>query len=175
MFRTLSAILLFLAVLTPALAERLPLSQQMKPSPLPSVPPAFLMDDDKGGNPKLSDFKGRFVVLNFWATWCGPCVKEMPALDALAGKLNPADIAVVAVNENSNGVEMAKNFYAKRGLRNLKIYVDTSGRALPLLKIPGLPVTLLINREGKEIGRIEGDADWASDESIAFLRKLAAQ
>jgi thiol-disulfide isomerase/thioredoxin len=134
-----------------------------------TLPPLAFTDAD--GKPlSLDDFKGKLVLLNLWATWCGPCVEEMPSLDRLQAKLGGGDFAVVALATDRQGKALVEPFLAKLGVKNLVMYLDTTGGVNRALKTRGLPTTLLIDREGKEIGRLEGAASWDSDAAAAFLR-----
>lgn len=128
---------------------------------------------DLYGNPvTLADFSGKVVVLNFWATWCPPCLAEMPSLDSLAGEMAGDDFAVIAMSTDRGGLERVEAFFKHTQIRNLEIYHDRSrdmGRQAGVL---GLPVTLILDREGREIARILGDADWHSPEARALLRRV---
>ena len=182
MFRPFCAIALFFSVfvvicsVTPlAIAsESKPFTGRIATSTPPQPVAAFLIDTDKGQSLTIHDFKGRYVLMNFWATWCAPCVKEMPTLDALSKKLDPKQFQIVAVNENSKGMDVTPNFYAQHNLKNLGVYVDTSGRGLPMVKARALPLTLIIDTQGNEIGRVEGDVNWMAPDVIDYLQKLPA-
>jgi thiol-disulfide isomerase/thioredoxin len=130
---------------------------------------------DAGGKPKsLADFKGKVVLLNIWATWCVPCREEMPALDKLQTKLGGEDFAVLAVNIDKGGAEKAAGFLKETGATNLALYTDPSGKLFSVLKAVGMPTTLLIDREGGEIARLVGPADWASPEAVAIIEAAIA-
>ena len=125
--------------------------------------------DGAGRQTSLRDFKGRYVLLNVWATWCGPCVKEMPALNALQRHLAPRQVALVALAEDRKGQTAVAGFYQRHGLENLAVYVDAEGDAMALLKLRGLPTTLLVGPDGREIGRTETALDWMKPENLAWL------
>jgi thiol-disulfide isomerase/thioredoxin len=128
---------------------------------------------DANGRPRsLADFTGRVVLLNVWATWCGPCRKEMPTLDRLQGELGGADFEIVPLSIDRGGLETIRAFYAEIGVRNLAIYTDPSGRALRTLSAVGLPTTLIVNRAGQEVGRALGPAEWDAPEIVALLRSI---
>lgn len=137
------------------------------PRPLPEVS----FTDGEGRAMTLSAFEGKVILLNIWATWCVPCREEMPTLDNLEAKLGGADFQVVALSIDQGGVAPVRDFYAEIGLRNLKIYIDDQMRAPPLLGVVGIPGTLLIDREGREIGRKLGPAEWDSEEVVAEIRR----
>jgi thiol-disulfide isomerase/thioredoxin len=136
---------------------------------------AIKFDDDQGRSRSLADFKGKVVLLNIWATWCGPCRKEMPALDRLQAALAGPDFDVVALSIDRGGMDAVRKFFADIGVRNLAMYLDSSGQALRTLSALGLPTTLLIDREGREIGRLIGPAEWDSPEMIEFVRCVVAK
>ena len=116
--------------------------------------------DGDGQVRSLADFNGKVVVLNLWAAWCVPCRKEMPALDRLQTSLGGRNFAVVPLSIDRGGRETVAKFYAEIGIRELPVYIDTSGEALPALGAVGLPTTLVLDRAGEEIARIVGPAEW---------------
>jgi thiol-disulfide isomerase/thioredoxin len=122
----------------------------------------------------ISAFKGRGIVLNFWATWCAPCVKEMPDLDRLHALLKKEGIDVLAVSVDRNALRLAKKFYKINEIRHMPVLIDKNRKVLRRLSIRGLPTTVLINPEGMEVGRIVGAIEWNSPENVAFLRRLLA-
>lgn len=117
------------------------------------------------------DFKGRAVVLNLWATWCVPCRQEMPSLDRLQAKLGGPRFQVLAVSIDKQGATVVQPFYRELGLQSLGIYLDPSGQAPSVLGVEGVPVTLLINAQGREIGRKLGALEWDSPAMIDTLRQ----
>jgi len=135
----------------------------------------IIFQDESGAETGLDKWKGRVVLLNLWATWCAPCRKEMPELDALQQKLGSADFEVVAVSLDRQGAETARKFLDETKATNLKLYLDPTSRALDAVKAPGLPATVLIDREGHEVGRLVGPADWASPEAVALVEKVISQ
>lgn len=137
--------------------------------PKPVPPLSFL--DGEGRRIDLSEFKDRLVLLNLWATWCAPCVKEMPALDRLQAQLGGEGFQVVALSVDRGGKEQVQPFFQRVGLRNLALYLDPSSSSMQALSLRGLPTTLLVDQEGRELGRIEGAVEWDSPEVVAFLRK----
>lgn len=122
----------------------------------------------------LEDFLGKVVLLNMWATWCGPCRAEMPTLDRLQATLGGRDFEVVALSIDEGGIPVVKKFYEELGLKSLRIYVDPTLKAPITLKALGVPTTLLINREGKEIGRYAGPAEWDSPTIVSIIRQQLA-
>ncbi|MDA1089872.1 MAG: TlpA disulfide reductase family protein [Proteobacteria bacterium] len=127
--------------------------------------------DANGNQQSLEAHRGRGVVFNFWATWCAPCVREMPQLDRLKALLEPDGIDVVALSEDRKGATLVKKFYRINKLKNLAINIDEGGKVLRDSRVIGLPATLFINADGLEIGRVYGISEWDSKESVAFLRR----
>ncbi len=129
---------------------------------------------DGAGAPKtLADFKGRVVLLNVWATWCVPCRKEMPALDRLQKELGSDKFEVVALSVDRGGVDASRKFLDSINVANLKLYVDPTAKMSSPLKIIGMPTTLLINAEGREVGRLIGEAVWDSEDAKKLIRAVA--
>jgi len=169
------AITVFLALhsAAPACAEEF--AKRFTTVDPPRAVPAFVFQDDKGVTHDLKDYKGRYVLLNLWATWCGPCVKEMPSLDGLQGKFGKNELSVVALNEDRGGVTAARAFYTAHTLQNLPIFVDRFGEIPYALHASGYPATYLINPNGMEIGYLEGEADWTAPDAVSFLKAKTAR
>ncbi len=134
---------------------------------------AFL---DAAGRPvSIEDFRGKTVVLNLWAPWCGPCLQEMPALDRLAARLPDKDFAVVAVTKDPVGDSPSKRTFEKMGLKRLNLYLDPEGRLASETNARGFPTTLVIGRDGAPLAYREGAAAWDGDATVAKLEALAAR
>ncbi len=116
------------------------------------------------------DFVGRLILVNFWATWCAPCVEEMPSLDRLQAALGGEDFEVVAISIDRGGVAAVEPFFQRHGLEHLATYVDPLGSAPRGFEILGLPTTVLIDPGGRWVGRLAGPAEWDSDEAKALIR-----
>src|SRR3990172_4604481 len=138
--------------------------------PQPRVLPAIRFADENERAMTLQDFRGKFVLLNIWATWCVPCRKEMPTLDRLQAKLGGPDFEVVALSIDRGGPFVVSTFYSEIGIRALRIYVDKTGEASANLGVAGIPTTLLIDRESREIGRKIGPAAWDSPEVVKVIQ-----
>lgn len=121
----------------------------------------------------LADYRGKGVVLNFWATWCVPCVAEMPALAKLAERVHDAEVAVLPLSSDRGGAPAVERFYQQRNVEGLPVLLDARGEAARAFGVRGIPTTVLIDRNGRERGRLEGGADWSSDEAVAAVRELA--
>ena len=122
----------------------------------------------------LSDFAGKGVVLNLWATWCVPCVREMPALDALAQAVAGSGVVVLPLSSDNGGAEAVQRFYDQRGIKRLPVMLDPRSAVAQALNVRGIPTTLLIDKQGQEVGWLEGAVDWASPDAITVVKKVAA-
>ena len=138
----------------------------------PETLPAFKFQDADGKERTLADWRGKVVLLNLWATWCLPCRKEMPSLDRLQAAVGSEKFEVVAISVDRKGLEASKKFLAETGVKQLRLYVDASARLASDLKAVGLPATLLIDSEGREIGRLLGPAEWDSEEAARLVRSV---
>jgi thiol-disulfide isomerase/thioredoxin len=156
-----------------AIAQSPPKSFVMHESPKPV--PTIAFEDEQGRPRSLADFRGKVVLLNIWATWCVPCRKEMPALDRLEGALGGQTFEVVALSIDRGGMNVVCKFFAEIGIRNLAMYLDTSGKAPRELGTVGLPTTLVIDRDGREIGRLIGPAEWDAPEMMGFVRCIISR
>jgi thiol-disulfide isomerase/thioredoxin len=136
---------------------------------------AIRFDDSQGQARSLADFRGKVVLLNIWATWCVPCRKEMPALDHLEAILGGAKFTVVTISVDRIGIEAVARFFEEVGVQRLPVYADGSGKALRALRAIGLPTSVIIDREGREVGRVTGPAEWDSGATIEFLRGVISQ
>lgn len=142
-----------------------------KPRPLPEVS----FTDVEGRPVTLAAFRGKVTLLNIWATWCAPCRAEMPTLERLEVRLGGPDFQVVALSIDQGGVSVVRDFYEQLGLQNLEIYMDDEMQVPPTLGVVGIPGTLLIDREGREIGRKLGPAEWDSEEIVAEIQRYLKQ
>lgn len=128
--------------------------------------------DADGAGRRLAEHRGRVVVVNFWATWCAPCVREMPALDRLAGSLAGLEADVVALSADFGDISRPRAFYERTGIAHLGLYHDREKAVAKGAAIRGLPVTLILDRQGREVARLTGDAHWDAPEAIAVIRAL---
>jgi thiol-disulfide isomerase/thioredoxin len=143
-----------------------------------SLPP-LAFKDGQGAAKSLADWHGRTVLLNLWATWCVPCRKEMPALNALQRKLGGADFEVVSINIDTRDTDKPREWLKNVGVDTLAYYADNSARVFQDLKAIGkafgMPTTLIVDRNGCELAALAGPAEWASDDALklvtAALRK----
>jgi len=138
--------------------------------PVPVADAPFVRAD--GSEARLAEFRGKGIVLNLWATWCAPCVAEMPALKHLADAVRKEGIMVMPLSSDRGGAPVVRDFYRKHGLDGLDVWLDPRGSAARAWGARGLPTTLLIGRDGMERARIEGDAAWGTPEAVAQVREI---
>ena len=139
-------------------------------APIDSSDVVFLGQD--GADMTLADYAGQYVVLNFWATWCAPCRHEMPMLSDLQTALGGDDLQVVTIATGRNPRPAIEAFFTDIGVDNLPMHTDARQSLSRSLGVLGLPVTLILNPDGQEIARLQGDADWSSDSAVAILNEL---
>jgi thiol-disulfide isomerase/thioredoxin len=150
---------------TPGPSDGAPFIALQTPRPVPEI--GFTNGDDAPLT--LGDFHGRMVLLNVWATWCVPCRKEMPALDRLQAKLGGPRFTVVPLSIDHRGRDVVARFYRELGLKSLGIYVDKSGNAISAVNAVGMPTTLLIDAQGRELGHVIGPAEWDGHAMLSLL------
>lgn len=134
--------------------------------------PAISFQDAAGVEKSLADFPGQGLVINLWATWCPPCVAEMPALDRLARHLAAERIAVLPLSSDRGGRAVVEAFYQRVGLTGLGIWLDPRGAAARAMGVRALPTTIIVDRQGQERARLEGDAAWDAAPFVAAIRRL---
>ena len=140
--------------------ERVRLGEFIPASP-PLQAPAISFVDLAGNTVSLSEFTGKIVLINLWATWCEPCLREMPSLERMQLRLGDK-ITVIAVSEDRGGNKTVEPFIDKLGLKSIKTYLDPKSAAERAFQVQGLPTTILIDRKGRILGRVEGAAEWDS-------------
>lgn len=136
--------------------------------------PGTEFTDPDGGTHSLADYAGKVVLVNFWATWCAPCREEMPSLDALQTELGGDDFQVVTIATGRNAPEKIAKFYEETGVTALPVLLDPRQQLAREMGIVGLPVSVLIDRDGREVARLLGDADWAGEPAKTVIRQLTA-
>lgn len=128
--------------------------------------------EHEGREARLADFKGKVILVNFWATWCAPCVKELPSLDALQAAFGEENFEVVAVAAGPQGKDTPGEFLDRLGVENLKLYADPRLRLAAVIGGGAvLPVSILYDAKGREIGRLIGEADWSSPEARRLIER----
>jgi len=135
----------------------------------------FYFQDETGKTRSIKEWRDRVVLVNLWATWCAPCRKEMPALAGLQKRYGSKDFEVVAVSVDREGAKAAGPFLDETQSRALRLYVDPTSKSIELLTALGLPATVLIDRQGREVGRLLGPADWTSPEALRLITTALAE
>ena len=156
-----------------ALASEPPLAGRMEQFNLNTPPlpvPETRFRDASGKAVSLADFRGRVLLVNFWATWCAPCVQEMPSLDRLQADMGGKDFAVLAINEDRTGADVATPFLDKHGWKNLSVNVDDKMALARALGVRGMPSSFIIDRDGRIVGMLTGAAEWDSADAKALIR-----
>lgn len=150
----------------------------LAPAHAPFLVPDLIFKDAAGRGRTLADWRGRTVLLNLWATWCVPCRREMPALDALEGNLGGANFEVVAINIDTRDPDKPLTFLKDVGVTHLAYYADQSAKVFQDLKAAGkafgMPTTLIVDRAGCEIGEMAGPAEWSSPDGIKLISAAIA-
>ncbi len=185
--RFLIAALVYTAALTGANAQVLTDAQRAEAESLrsgdmrklaihaePVAAPDIVFTHRDGSPATLADTNGVLRLVNFWATWCAPCRREKPSLEAVQTELAPEGLQVLPIATGRNTPEAIDAFKAEVGLVSLDTDLDPRGTLAAAMGVPGLPVTVILNREGAEIGRLMGGADWNSPSAKAILRYLLA-
>lgn len=127
----------------------------------------------EGESIALADFRGKAILVNFWATWCLPCLKELPSLDVLEAELGGEKFQVVAIAADARGPEAAKAYLDRIKIKNLKLFADPNLRLVSAIGGANmLPVSILYDAKGREVGRLVGEADWASPEALRLVRSV---
>lgn len=134
---------------------------------------AFDLEED-GGTATLADYEGRYVLVNFWATWCAPCREEMPQLNALQKEFGGEDFEVLTIATGRNTPQGIARFFEEAGVDSLPRHQDPKQQLARQMGVLGLPISVLIDPEGREIARMQGDADWYSDSARAIIGALIA-
>ncbi len=130
---------------------------------------------DEAGTATLADYEGKVVLVNFWATWCAPCRKEMPALSELQKELGGEQFEVLTIATGRNSPEGIEKFFSEIGVDNLPRHQDPKQALAAQMGIFGLPISVILDAEGREIARLRGDADWSSDSAKAVIKALLPQ
>jgi thiol-disulfide isomerase/thioredoxin len=161
-----------LAARKPYAAELPDLAEVLVPVNPPQTPPEGVFVDADGGEHTIASFLGHGMVINFWATWCQPCIAEIPSLAVLARALAPHDIAVLPVSSDRGGASVVSAWFKDHNVSGLPVLLDPRGALGTAWGGKGIPTTHIISRDGKERARLEGAADWSSAATIALIQKL---
>ena len=128
--------------------------------------------NEAGDAVSLVDFKGKVTLLNLWATWCAPCLEEMPTLDQLENDLGSEAFQVIALAVDTKGAKAARETFEKLNIENLALYIDATAKATRPLRVKGMPTTILLNANAQEIGRLEGPANWNGAQAKKLISAL---
>lgn len=138
----------------------------------PREVPAITFADGEGEEATLATFKGQVGVVNFWATWCAPCIRELPSLMRLAATMKDYNLALIALSQDSQGAGTVAPFLEKNRLSGLPVFYDPKGAAARALHVSSLPTTLLIDAKGREVWRFEGAYEWDQPHILGLLQEL---
>jgi thiol-disulfide isomerase/thioredoxin len=166
-----AGLVLAAAAAGPAAAEP-PLEGDMsvfEPADPPAPAPELSVSDAEGNSVSLEDFAGTTILVNFWATWCAPCVRELPSLDRLQAARGGEDFRVVAVSLDRGGMDAVRPFFERLGIENLEVYLDPMGRMARAYEVRAFPTTVLIDEQGRELGRLAGPAEWDEAAALALV------
>lgn len=136
----------------------------------PDQPINFTFVDENGKDHKISEYRGKIVIINFWATWCPPCVTEMPSLKNLADTFPKDDVAVVTLCKEMKLLDDAKKLFENQKINNLPLYFDEKGEGAALFKVKGLPSTYILDRQGHLIGKLQGGTEWDHYEVLDLIQ-----
>ncbi len=150
------------------------LATALKRARAPKPAPDIVFLDAEGKKHHLSDFRGQGVVINLWATWCAPCVAEMPSLAALSKAVADEGIVVLPLSSDQGGAAAVSAFFREHGITGLPVLLDPDGDAERTFNVPGIPTSVIIDKAGMVQARMEGSADWSTPAAAALVRKLAA-
>ena len=136
----------------------------------PKIYKDVIFKDINQKNVNLDDFKGKLLILNFWATWCSPCREEMPSLDDLQSNSNFSNLKIFPINIGQEDISKSKFFFKELNIKNLDIYIDVPITLAKKFSLRGVPTTILFNKQGKEFARIMGSIDFNDEEFINWLK-----
>ena len=136
---------------------------------IPNIYEDVIFKDINQKDVDLDDFKGKLILLNFWATWCAPCKEEMPSLDDLQSNSNFSNLKIFPINIGQEDISKSEFFFKELGIKNLKIYFDAPITLAKKFSLRGIPTTIIFNKQGKEFARIIGSIDFKDKEFINWL------
>ncbi|OYV40390.1 MAG: hypothetical protein B7Z80_04690 [Rhodospirillales bacterium 20-64-7] len=154
--------------LAPDLPDAAAALDRFSPRPAPHL--AF--SDAKGQRLSLSSYRGHALLVNLWATWCGPCVAEIPSFAAIATKLAKSGVLILPISIDMEGAPVVQRFYKAHRIHDLPLLVDPDGNDMDAMRTNGVPTTLVLDRAGQVVGRMEGAADWDTPDTLAYLAAL---
>ena len=140
-------------------------------SKIPKPISPVIFKDFSGKELNLKDYHGKLIIINFWATWCAPCKREMPSLDQLYQNKNFKNLEVFAINVEEGNIQKAKTFFANLDIQKLEVFFDYNLNFVNEFKLRGVPTTVLINKKGEEFARIIGEVDFENKKFVKWLLK----
>tara|TARA_Y100001960_G_C14710497_1_gene846731 strand:+ start:362 stop:865 length:504 start_codon:yes stop_codon:yes gene_type:complete len=143
--------------------------------PEPMRSPVSLFEDQNGSIKTLGSFQGKVTVVNFWATWCKPCIVEMPSLAMLQRKFGKAKVAVVPVIRSSEKVSTVRSFYRRYKLRELEYYIDTNDLTAQSFQVDSIPMSFIFNKQGEVVASVNGSINWMDKSNVQFIQDLLDQ
>ena len=162
-------LIIFVFFLSNALANEVPDIKNIVINKEPKTYDNLTFLDSKNEKVTLSNFKGKLVMLNFWATWCAPCEEEMPSLDFISKNSELNNLKIFPINIGQESLEKTQKFFNKLNIKNLEIYYDSPNTLAKKLSLRGLPTTIIFNKDGKEIARIIGSINFNDKKFIKWL------
>ena len=155
------------------MSARPPLNGDMRTfdlSPSPSPAPDISFSDLSGNTLGLEDFRGQVLLVNYWATWCAPCLRELPSLERMEAAVADPEFRLLAISIDREGAEKVGPFLDENDFGGLPAYLDPSGESAVALDVLGMPTTILFDRQGRELGRYTGATEWDEPEAVALIR-----
>jgi thiol-disulfide isomerase/thioredoxin len=142
---------------------------------MPTTAPPLVFSNAKGSRLSLADYAGHALVVNLWATWCGPCIAEIPSFSALAPRVRPSGVLILPISIDLSGATVVRPFYAEHDIHALPILLDPNGENMQVLNTDSIPLTIIINAAGQLVARLDGAANWNTPSTIEFLQSLGGE
>lgn len=150
------------------------LAKALAPIDPPVAAPDVSFVAGDGSEHHLKDFLGHGMVINLWATWCAPCIEELPSLARLSKMLAPDDIAVLPLSSDRGGARTVAAYFQEHGISGLPVLLDPHSEAAHAWHVRGIPTSFVIDKRGRQVAKLEGSADWSTPAAAALIRKLVA-
>ncbi len=144
--------------------------QEFQLAPSTRARPTVTWKNANGGKISLADFDGKVVMVNFWASWCAPCIRELPSIDRLQARLGSDKFSVAAISIDRGGKPVARRMLNRLKLKNLTLYTDRDSTTARSLGVRNMPTTIVYDQKGREVGKLVGGAEWDSNEAVALLK-----
>jgi thiol-disulfide isomerase/thioredoxin len=142
---------------------------------MPTAAPHLVFSNTKGERLSLADYTGHALVVNLWATWCAPCIAEIPSFSALAPRVKSSGVLILPISIDLTGAAVVRPFYAAHGIHTLPILLDPNGENMQVLNTDSIPLTIILNGAGQLVARLNGAANWNTPRTIEFLQSLGGQ